>query len=193
MVAFWALDYNMMQWCWFQSYSVMQYCSALNNKDIRCTVIHFTVFHFAPSPKDMKLPKRSGSHFFQCLSLSLLLSLKVQLCPWMMFKQCCMKERFCVLLTEDLEQKDGDAQWSTVRHMLSIKMPAINTRYTAPGQQDGNPLGWGGSTEDARRMEEREAHGRYWPWRLSLREKISGRKPLWLESMYYKKSQSQRI
>lgn len=60
---------------------------------------------------------------------------------------------------EDLEQKDGEAQWSTVRHMLSIKKPAINTRYTAPGQHDSSPGGGGGgggSSEEGGKQEEKE-------------------------------------
>lgn len=70
----------------------------------------------------------------------------------MLLKPCCLKEQFCVLRTEDLEQKDGEAQGSTDRHMLSIKRPAINTRYTAPGQHDRSPGGGGGSPEEGRRM-----------------------------------------
>lgn len=70
----------------------------------------------------------------------------------MLLKPCCLKEQFCVLRTEDLEQKDGEAQGSTVRHMLSIKRPAINTRYTAPGQHDRSPGGGGGSPEEGSGM-----------------------------------------
>lgn len=70
----------------------------------------------------------------------------------MPLKPCCLKEQFCVLRTEDLEQKDSEAQGSTVRHMLSIKRPAINTRYIAPGQHDRSP-GGGGSPEEGRRQE----------------------------------------
>lgn len=69
----------------------------------------------------------------------------------MLLKPCCLKEQFCVLWMEDLEQKDGEAQGSTVRHMLSIKRPAINTRYTAPGQHDRSPGGGGGSPEEGRK------------------------------------------
>lgn len=87
-----------------------------------------------------------------CCSLSLSLSLEVQSGPWMLLKPCCLKEQFCVLRTEDLEQKDGEAQGSTFRHMLSIKRPAINTRYTAPGQHDRSPGGGGGSPEEGRGM-----------------------------------------
>ena len=86
-----------------------------------------------------------------CVVLSLSLSLEVQSCPSTLLKPCCLKEQFCVLWTEDLEQKDGEAQGSTVRHMLSIKRPAINTRYTAPGQHDRGPGGGEGSPEEGRR------------------------------------------
>lgn len=120
------------------SYAVLQ-CYKQQRYKIHC--YSFYSVPFCTFSKGYETAKKVKESLFQCLSRSLLLSLKVQLCPWMMFKQCCMKEQFCVLLTEDLEQKDGDAQWPTVRHMLSIKMPAINTRYTAPGQQYGNPLG----------------------------------------------------
>lgn len=65
----------------------------------------------------------------------------------MLLELCCLKEQFCVLRMKDLEQKDGQAQWSTVRHMLSIKKPAINTRNTAPEQHDSSPGGGGGSPE----------------------------------------------
>lgn len=73
--------------------------------------------------------------------------------PRMLLEPCCLKEQFCVLQTEDLEQKHGKAQESAVRHMLSIKRPAINTRYTAPGQHGRSPGGRGGSKEEERRQE----------------------------------------
>lgn len=68
----------------------------------------------------------------------------------MPLEPCCLKEQFCVLRMKDLEQKDGEVQWSSVRHMLSIKKPAINTRYTAPEQHDSSPGGGGGPEEGGR-------------------------------------------
>lgn len=80
-------------------------------------------------------------------------SLEVHSSPWMLLEPCCLKEQFCVLRMKDLEQKDGEAQRSTVRHMLSIKKSAINTRNTAPEQHDSRRGGAGG---DWKRMEERK-------------------------------------
>lgn len=45
---------------------------------------------------------------------------------------------------EDFEHKGGEAQGSALRHMLSIKRPAIRTRYTAPEPNDRSPGRGGG-------------------------------------------------
>lgn len=64
---------------------------------------------------------------------------------------------------EDLEQKDSEAQGSALRHVPSIKRPAIRIRYTAPEPNDRSPgRGGGGGGEAQRSILRRRRIGKEW-------------------------------